>query len=145
MHIYAIRHTKPNIESGICYGQSDLNVAESFTLEQKMVADKLNEILFDSVYSSPLLRCKALAESIFEDGLIAFDDRLKELDFGDWELETWEDIYNSEKGKVWMDNYQTLPTLNGESYPKMRIRVEDFLTEIKERIIRILLFLHMQE
>lgn len=133
MKIYAIRHTKPDIESGICYGQSDLNVAKSFPLEQKGVADKLDGIWFDWVFCSPLLRCKILAESMFEDEVIVFDERLKELNFGDWELKAWDDIYSDPNGKVWMDNFQTLPTLNGESYPEMQKRVKAFLDEIKEK------------
>lgn len=144
MNIYAIRHTKPDIESGICYGQSDLQVANSFTLEQKVVSEKLEGIWFDWVYCSPLQRCRILAESMFEDEVIVFDDRLKELNFGDWELKSWEDIYSGKYGKVWFDNYQEMKTPNGESYPEMRKRIESFLSKIKENDYKnIAIFTHV--
>ena len=37
MEIYLIRHTTPKIEKGICYGQADLNVADSFEEEINVI------------------------------------------------------------------------------------------------------------
>lgn len=130
MKIFAIRHTKVAVEPSICYGQSDVAVADSFQYEKQQVARQVDALKFDRVYSSPLSRCKLLAESVFEKCPITFDPRLKELAFGDWELKTWDEIYSEPQGKVWMDNYQILPTLNGESYPEMEKRIADFLSEL---------------
>jgi alpha-ribazole phosphatase len=132
MKLYVIRHTKVAVESGICYGQSNVGVASSFNAEKEQVAHQVSNVNFDKIYSSPLIRCKQLAEGLFQNKQLVFDARLKELNFGDWELKTWDDIYAQEQGKVWMDNYQTLPTLNGESYPEMVERVSEFLNEISE-------------
>ena len=33
MKIYLIRHTQPDVEKGICYGSSDLDVAATFEAE----------------------------------------------------------------------------------------------------------------
>ena len=35
MLIHLIRHTTPDIETGICYGQTDLDVSDSFEKEKK--------------------------------------------------------------------------------------------------------------
>lgn len=126
MNLYLIRHTKVNIEPGICYGQADVGVAPSFPDEKENIRGTLEGISFDEVFSSPLYRCKILAESLMQGKKIVFDDRLKELNFGDWELKKWDEIYNSANGKIWMDDYQTLPTLNGESYPEMMDRISGF-------------------
>ena len=130
MNLFVIRHTNVDVEPGICYGQSNVGVAYSFYSEKEKIEREINEIYFDTILSSPLFRCKTLTESLFSTEKIVFDERLKELNFGDWELKKWDDVYNSPKGKIWMNNYQTLPTLNGESYPEMVERVRAFYSEL---------------
>lgn len=132
MKIYLIRHTSVAVKPGICYGKSDVALADSFEDEKKRVTALVENIHFGKIYSSPLARCRLLVEDIFENRDIVFDDRLKELNFGDWELKNWDAIYADPKGKVWLDNYQTLPTLNGESYPEMVERIAEFLDELKK-------------
>jgi len=86
MELILIRHTTPNIEKGVCYGQSDIDVTDTFLEEIKPI---LNNISLNdktvAYYTSPLKRCKILAELLSE--TIIVDDRLKELDFGDWEID----------------------------------------------------------
>jgi len=131
MKLYAVRHTSVAVELGICYGQSDVDVAESFHEERTAVKQELSGLQFDKIFSSPLQRCRKLAEYLFLNQSILFDNRLKELDFGDWELKNWDEIYHSSQGKNWMDDYQNLPTLNGESYPQMLVRINEWLIELK--------------
>ena len=132
MNIYAIRHTSVDVKPGICYGQSDVDVTASFFDEQKKTAQEISDVKFDEIWSSPLKRCKKLAKSLFPESKINYDHRLKELNFGDWEMLTWDEIYASPEGKIWMDNYQTLPTKNGESYAEMVERVSSFIREIEK-------------
>jgi alpha-ribazole phosphatase len=131
MKLFLIRHTSVAIDPGICYGQSDANVALTFEEELKAVATAIRGKNIGIVFSSPLTRCRKLAESLFPSKKIVYDERLKELNFGDWEMQSWEDIYRLPEGKKWMDNYQKLPTLNGESYPEMVVRVKSFYEEVK--------------
>lgn len=133
MKLFLIRHTKVEIETGVCCGQSDIGVASTFQYEKERIWAEIKDVDFDAVYSSPLFRCKMLAENCFEKDKIIFDDHLKELNFGDWELQKWDDIYASPKGKIWMDNYQALSTLNGESYPEMVKRISGFYAELKNK------------
>jgi alpha-ribazole phosphatase len=133
MKIFAIRHTQVAVDSGICYGQTDVLLAGSFDAEKDKTLSELRKILpVDKVFSSPLTRCKMLAETLFPGTEITFDNRLKELHFGDWEMKTWDEVYLSSEGKKWMDNYRLLPTLNGESYAEMKNRIEIFLDELKK-------------
>ena len=60
MEIYLIRHTAPDIEKGICYGQTDLELAHTFSVEAREVLKQLPN-QFDAVYTSPLKRYKQLA------------------------------------------------------------------------------------
>ena len=87
MQLHLIRHPRPAIEPGICYGQSDIGLAES-ALE---VATRLKPLLPDAytVHASPLLRARLLAEAL---GTPTLDERLKEIHFGDWEGRSFESI-----------------------------------------------------
>ena len=126
MEIYLIRHTTPLIEKGICYGFSDIPVANTFLLEAEKVLSQI-PTRFDKVYSSPLQRCKQLAQVISDD--ITFDNRLKELNFGSWELKKWDEIPKNEI-QPWYDDWVHASTLNGESYQDLQNRAISFVKEV---------------
>ena len=139
MEIYLIRHTTPKIEKGICYGQTDLEVAATFEEEAKVTLSNLPK-QFDAVYTSPLKRCKQLAQKI--DTHCISDNRLMELDFGDWELKKWDDIPLKEI-QPWFDNYVDNPALNGESFMDLFNRTHNFLDEIKvQNLKRVVIVAH---
>lgn len=130
MEIVLIRHTTPNIEKGICYGRSNIDVAHTFVEEIKPILNLVSTQKFDAIYSSPLLRCKRLAELISNN--VIFDNRLMELNFGDWELQPWNQIPKEELN-AWMDNFVNATTKNGESYLDLHERATDFILDIFER------------
>ncbi|WP_299157556.1 alpha-ribazole phosphatase [uncultured Tenacibaculum sp.] len=129
MEIILIRHTTPNIAKGICYGQADIPLADTFA-EEIIPILKINELNSSNTiyYSSPLQRCKLLAQKLSD--TINFDNRLKELDFGDWELKKWNDI-NKNELDIWMNDFVNVSTTNGESYLDLHNRTVVFLNEIK--------------
>jgi len=91
MKITLIRHTRVAVETGICYGWSDVGVAPSFETEASRVKENISNERFDIVYSSPLSRCRKLAAFCgFHEPIL--DDRLKELNFGEWEMKKWDDL-----------------------------------------------------
>ncbi|WP_157961093.1 histidine phosphatase family protein [Lutibacter citreus] len=127
MEIYLIRHTTPKIEKGICYGQADLDVDNTFEKEINVI---LKSITFDEntvVYSSPLKRCVKLAHKFSKD--IITDDRLMELNFGDWELLKWDDLPKKESN-IWMNNFVIESTPNGEAYIDLAKRANEVFNEI---------------
>lgn len=131
MEILLIRHTTPNIDKGICYGQADIDVVETFDDEVQVIQEQLPKSINEyKVFSSPLVRCKKLAEQLFSD--ITFDDRLKELNFGDWELKEWNDINKIELDK-WMNDFVNLPAKNGESYIDLHERTTNFISELQQK------------
>ncbi|MDW7694188.1 alpha-ribazole phosphatase [Flammeovirgaceae bacterium SG7u.111] len=127
MEIYLVRHTTPDVERGILYGQTDLGLSEIGKKEVGEVCSKLPEELMNAdLYSSPLARCKILAENIeaklgIKNG-ITYDDRLKELSFGDWEMRKWAEI-KSEESKSWVDDFVDKSAPNGESFQVLSERV----------------------
>lgn len=79
------------------------------------------------VYSSPLKRCKLLAGKI--SNKVNIDNRLIEMNFGDWELRPWNEITGSDV-ENWMNNFVVTRCPGGESYIDLYKRVKSFLSEI---------------
>lgn len=127
MEIYLVRHTTPEIAAGICYGQSDLPLAATFKEEAKVILDKIPHSKNRKVFSSPLQRCKLLA-NLF-DKKVHIDQRLIEFNFGDWELKEWEAI-PKEEFTPWMEDFVNVTVPNGESYIDLAARVMTFFKEI---------------
>jgi alpha-ribazole phosphatase len=131
MEIYLIRHTAPDIEKGICYGQTDIPLKETFAQEAETV---LKNILQDVevIYSSPLTRCLRLADYLSHNKKrpVQIDDRLKELDFGNWEMKRWNDIEPAQLHH-WMDDYVNVPCPGGESYQDLADRTTFFLDQLR--------------
>jgi len=125
VQLYLIRHPRPAVAQGLCYGRSDLALAEDASIAASALRFLLPENL--PLFSSPLTRCRLLAEALHS--APQFDARLQELDFGDWELRTWDAI-----GRVALDAWAAQPLdfapPGGESVAALRLRVADFLAEL---------------
>jgi len=128
MEIYLIRHTRVGIETGICYGQTDVPLADSFAEEFETLQSKLPAFNSCAIYSSPLSRCRRLAERL-NAGSVEFDPRLMELNFGSWELKRWDDIGAGEL-KVWTADFVNLCCPGGESYREQFQRAVAFWKEL---------------
>ena len=129
MEVHLIRHTTPDIAEGICYGQSDLNLANTSDIEIQNTTELLGGKC-EVVYSSPLTRCMKLANQISED--VIQDNRLMEVNFGQWEMKKWSDIPANELN-IWMDEYvKTAPT-QGESFFELSSRVVEFLSDLFDK------------
>jgi alpha-ribazole phosphatase len=143
MEVYLIRHTTPDIEKGICYGQTDVLLKASFDEETKIILQKLPANI-EIIYTSTLTRCRQLANYLSSHLALPIveDVRLKELNFGDWEMKKWDDIDQSQL-KSWMHNYVNEKCPNGESYYDLACRATSFLTEIKlKKLERALIVTH---
>ncbi|MCH8622106.1 histidine phosphatase family protein [Undibacterium sp. TS12] len=128
MRLYLLRHTKPVIAAGVCYGQSDVAVREEDFLP---VVAALRRRWPDGipVYASPLQRCAVLAHQLR--GQPQFDPRLMELNFGDWEMRAWDDIPRHA-----IDAWAASPTIyqpgGGESAFDVAVRVLSWLEDIRD-------------
>ncbi|MCK5170743.1 MAG: alpha-ribazole phosphatase [Bacteroidales bacterium] len=140
MNIWLIRHTKVALKFGICYGQSNVDVADTFIDEAKEIKVQLADTKFDKVYSSPLLRCKKLSEYLFNSD-IHIDNRLMELNFGYWELQEWDQIKHPDIDR-WMTDFVNTPCPNGESFLDMHNRVVEFISELNTNNDNIAIIAH---
>lgn len=140
MEVFIIRHTRVAVENGICYGQTDVSLADTFIEEAELYAAHLQEVSFDAVYSSPLSRCTALAAYFSPTPFL--DERLKEMDFGKWEMQPWNAI-SSQEIRPWYADFVTTEVPQGESFEKLYQRCAAFVNELKtQNYERVLLVTH---
>lgn len=131
MQLTLIRHTTPRLATGLCYGQSDVDLAESFGIEAGAVKDKLAALAPDATFSSPLRRCARLVDALGW-GETQFDARLMELHFGSWEQQSWDAIPRMELD-TWSRDYVDTAPPQGESFAQLHARAMAFLGEIRAR------------
>lgn len=92
-----IRHARPMLPAGICYGASDVVADPQHTAQ---VAAMLTSALpmGARLLSSPLQRCATLAHAVAAsrpDLVLRFEPRIAEMDFGCWERSRWDAIPRS--------------------------------------------------
>jgi alpha-ribazole phosphatase len=121
MDIYLVRHTTPDVVKGVCYGQTDLDTTDSMIEEAAVIRRHLPANV-NAVHSSPLKRCKKLAAHLFPSHTIQFRDDLKELDCGQWEMRSWDEL-PAEVVDPWMKDFVNTPIPGGESYIDLNKRV----------------------
>ena len=130
MKIYLIRHTQPDIEKGICYGSTDLDVAATFLEEAAAVKAVLPAITPQTkIFSSPLQRCHKLAQFIAHKHPVTIEQRLTEISFGDWEMQPWRS-FGKETLIKWKANFVHTPCPNGEAFQSVFDRVETLYEEV---------------
>lgn len=129
MIFWLIRHLRAAIPEGICYGKSDVAPGVCFAEEAKALLDRLRTDEFQIIYTSPLLRCRMLAELV---GNPCIDDRLQELDFGQWEMRPWSEIGCSEM-EQWRAHPLHWRVPGGESIADLARRSAAFLADLGAR------------
>lgn len=142
MEVILIRHTSVDVPPGICYGQTDVPLKPSFEQEAAVTAENLKVYLpFDYVYTSPLTRCVRLATYCgYPDA--ERDKRLMELNFGSWEMKSF-DNNDDPRLKEWYADYLNVAATGGESFAMQYQRVSQFLDELKTKSYkRVAIFAH---
>jgi broad specificity phosphatase PhoE len=128
-----LRHAEPADDArGRCYGTLDVGLSERGRRRAQELAGRLEAPA--AVYSSPRVRALETAELAFGVRPIA-DERLRELDFGEFEGRTYDEIERSqpELYRRWMETPTQVEFPRGESYALLRHRVLDSLAEILAR------------
>lgn len=131
MEVTFVRHTAVRVDRKLCYGKTDVALADSFRDELQAIMRALDGTPCDAVFCSPLSRCRRLAEEMALEGRgIEFDDRLVELDFGDWEMAEWDSIFASPAGRAWFNDYVNVRCPNGEAFTDQIARMNSFLDSL---------------
>lgn len=133
MKLFLVRHPKPEVKQGLCYGDMDVPLAVGWEEGAEALAQSLSLDFSDTsnlCYHSPLTRAAQLADYLSE-GHSQPVSALKELDFGDWEGRCWQDISKQEID-AWMDDIVNSAPYNGESLQVVADRVWHWWLSIKD-------------
>ena len=136
MEVTFIRHTSVDVPPGVCYGQSDVPLRDSFEQEAAITSENLKTYRpqgrdFDHVYTSPLSRCVRLATYCgYPDA--EHDKRIMEINFGDWEMHRFDEIADANLER-WYADYLHVKATNGESFEDQYRRVAGFLDELRQK------------
>ncbi|SHM22049.1 alpha-ribazole phosphatase [Chryseobacterium carnipullorum] len=123
MEIHLIRHTAVENPENLCYGFSDIPLRNNFAEDFRALDLDEN---FDHVISSPSGRCTLLAEHFKLN--YKTDERLREMNFGRWEMKKWTDI-PEEEINPWYYDFVNVKAAGGESLLDMKARVMSFWNE----------------
>jgi len=121
--ISILRHgmTEAN-EKGIYIGKTDLPLSPKGASEIASKMDEFDYPAVHKVYSSPLKRCTETADILFPETDITVVDDLRELDFGDFENKSVEQLINNSDYKKWLKGGKDTRPPNGESLEEMTAR-----------------------
>ncbi len=126
MELFLIRHPEPDVPEGTCYGRSDIGLAEDAGVSATRLRAHLPAGI--PVYSSPLLRCRSVAEHLSPAPTI--DERLVEMHFGAWEMRRWDEIEKA-TFDAWVADILNFTPPGGESAAAMLARTLAFLDELR--------------
>lgn len=121
LRLYLVRHPRPLIAAGVCYGQLDVEAEDPAAIVARLQAELPAGL---PVWSSPLLRCRKLAEALHPAPRI--DARLMELNFGTWEGRPWDSVPRDELD-AWAADIDGYALPGGEAPRQLQARVLDFV------------------
>jgi alpha-ribazole phosphatase len=128
MDIVLIRHPAVAVDAGVCYGNSDVALVEGPEASAAGLAVHLATLQVPAprvFLSSSLTRCATVAAALAANFGCAYstDDSLKEMDFGTWELQRWDDI-DRVLLDAWAKDFDGARAHGGES-------VEQFVSRVR--------------
>ena len=127
MQVFLIRHPRPVIEPGVCYGRLDVDCHAPETvahaLRQRLPAGI-------AVHSSPSQRALRLARELSPHAPVHIDPRLSEIDFGAWEGRRWDAIDRREID-AWAADVLGFAPPGGESVAVLQARALDFAASLE--------------
>lgn len=135
MDLILIRHPAVGVAAGICYGQSDVPLALPPQAEIVRLAARLEAMCRGRTvhfHTSMLSRCTEIAEPLARrfDRSVQIDARLREIDFGRWEMQAWDDIPRAELD-LWAADVEGACAHGGESVAQLAERVQNWLAELE--------------
>ncbi len=132
LQLWLVRHAQPVIAPGVCYGQLDVSADVDATAESARALAKILPPGID-IICSPLQRCEQLAHELIgrrPDLTYRTDPRLKEMDFGQWEGQRWDDI-GATAIDAWVADFGRHRPGDGESVGQFMQRVAAAWDEVR--------------
>lgn len=135
LQLYFIRHgeTEWNVEQRL-QGRLNSNLTENGVRDALLLGNRFKDTSFDAVYVSPSKRTVDTAKLVLGERTVPFktDERLMEIDLGDWEGRTIDEIKAMDPERYHL--YQNHPSQfvgTGECFADVRSRLEAVLNELE--------------
>ena len=131
MTIYLIRHGKTSANEKHLYcGSTDLPLSETGRAELQDFCYDIKNVRF---LTSGMKRTNETLRILFGDVPYEVDSRFREVDFGIFEMQSFEQLKDTPEYQTWLtgDNEANIPP-QGESGMQMKARVMEAFSEIKE-------------
>ena len=131
MTIYLIRHGKTEANEKHLYcGSTDLPLSDAGKAELQTLHYCLKNVRF---LTSGMKRTNETLQILFGDVAFDVDPRFREVDFGIFEMHSYEELKDTPEYQVWLtgNNEANIPP-QGESGDQMKARVLAAILEIKE-------------
>ena len=131
MTIYLIRHGKTEANECRLYcGSTDLSLSNAGNAELKNLHYEIKNVRF---LTSGMKRTNETLRVLFGNVPFEVDPRFREVDFGIFEMRSYEDLKDTPPYQAWItgDNEANIPP-QGESGTQMKQRVLAALSEIRE-------------
>jgi broad specificity phosphatase PhoE len=125
--VLLVRHAQPEEDArGRCYGRLDVRLSD----KGRTHARRLSDLASDVVYTSPRRRARETAEVL---GTALVDERLRELDFGELEGRTYDEIAleRPELYRRWMEEPTRVRFPGGEGFEDLHTRTCAALAELR--------------
>ena len=131
MKIYLIRHGRTEANERHLYcGSTDLPLSDAGREELKQLRYDMKNVRF---LTSGMKRTNETLRILFGDAPYEVDPRFREIDFGIFEMHSYEELKDTTDYQIWLagDNEANTPP-NGESGVQMSRRVLEALADLKE-------------
>jgi alpha-ribazole phosphatase len=124
MRLWLVRHARPDLAPGICYGAWDVPAVDDASQRTALALAKILPASA-TLEVSPLQRCTLLAQHLCAmrpDLVSRLNPDLVEMDFGQSEGHAWADIPHQDM-QAWTDDFAHYRPGNGESTGALMVRV----------------------
>lgn len=121
--IHLIRHelTQANIERRYI-GWTDQSIIRKVSANMAFIPNV--------IYGSDLKRCEETAACYFRDVPFKANAQLRETNFGDFEMKTYDELQNNPLYRAWIDNPLSVTPPNGESLKAFTARILTAFQEV---------------
>ncbi|SDL30267.1 alpha-ribazole phosphatase [Paenibacillus sp. OK060] len=130
--IILIRHgtTAWNLEKRYL-GHTDIGLLPEAKQELSSLREQCSDITCDALYCSDMLRCQQTLSHIASSqmGQAKLDARLREIDFGQWEGLTYDQLKDNSQYRDWIDAPHEVTPPSGEPWTAFAARIDSFMEE----------------
>ncbi|WP_019639280.1 histidine phosphatase family protein [Paenibacillus fonticola] len=124
--LWLVRHGRTSWNRERRYqGHSDVALLDDEASGLEELERELEGVSFSTVYCSDLLRCRQTLTRVRPDlaGKAVYDSRLREMNFGQWEGQTYEMLKNNLLYRAWIDDPVSVTPPGGEAWDDFHRRV----------------------